>query len=112
MLTSSGSWSPLSAKKVIQQILPSRTLLLKALIKSGAEKYEDKEDECKGDKGFNLYYQCWLPSNEPSAILLSVHSQASATTGAYFLDLLESRIPFPVKVFKIDTLPAKAWRAG
>ncbi len=34
------------------------------------------EDEFKGYKNLNLYYQCWLPSSEPRAVLLVVHGLA------------------------------------
>jgi putative transposase len=34
--------------------------------------------------------------------VLSVHSRATAATGAYFLDVLESRMPFPVKAIQVD----------
>ena len=34
--------------------------------------------------------------------VLSVHSRATATTGAHFLDALESRMPFPVKAIQVD----------
>jgi len=34
--------------------------------------------------------------------VLSVHSRATATTGAHFLDVLESRMPFPVKAIQVD----------
>ncbi|MFC1989837.1 hypothetical protein ACFLVW_04685 [Chloroflexota bacterium] len=34
--------------------------------------------------------------------VLSVHSRAIANTGAHFLDILESRMPFPVKAIKVD----------
>ena len=34
--------------------------------------------------------------------VLSVHSRATATTGARFLDVLESRMPFPVKAIQVD----------
>ncbi len=34
--------------------------------------------------------------------VLSVYSRATATTGAHFLDALESRMPFPVKAIQVD----------
>ncbi len=34
--------------------------------------------------------------------VLSVHSRATATTGAHFLDALENRMPFPVKAIQVD----------
>ena len=34
--------------------------------------------------------------------VLSVHSRATAATGAHFLDVLESRMPFPVKAIQVD----------
>ena len=34
--------------------------------------------------------------------MLSVHSRATATTGAHFLHSLKSRIPFPVKAIQVD----------
>lgn len=34
------------------------------------------EGKFEGYKNLNLYYQCWLPSNEPRAILLVVHGLA------------------------------------
>ena len=34
--------------------------------------------------------------------VLSVYSRATATTGAHFLDILESRMPFPVKAIQVD----------
>ncbi len=34
--------------------------------------------------------------------VVSVHSRATATTAAYFLDILESRMPFPVKAIQVD----------
>jgi len=34
--------------------------------------------------------------------VVSVHSRATATTAAHFLDTLESRMPFPVKAIQVD----------
>ena len=34
--------------------------------------------------------------------VVSVHSQANASTTAHFLDILESRMPFPVKAIQVD----------
>ena len=34
--------------------------------------------------------------------VVSVHSQASASTAAHFLDILEKRMPFPVRAIQVD----------
>ncbi len=34
--------------------------------------------------------------------VVSVHSRASASTAAHFLDTLESRMPFPVRAIQVD----------
>jgi len=34
--------------------------------------------------------------------VVSVHSRASASTAAYFLDTVESRMPFPVRAIQVD----------
>jgi transposase InsO family protein len=34
--------------------------------------------------------------------VLSVHSRATAATGAHFLDAIENRMPFPVKAIQVD----------
>jgi len=34
------------------------------------------EDDFRGQGGLNLYYQCWLPSQKPKAVLVLVHGLA------------------------------------
>ena len=40
------------------------------------DKLEHIESKFRGHRNLNLYYQCWLPSDEPRAILLVAHGLA------------------------------------
>jgi acylglycerol lipase len=59
-----------------------------------------KEGAFKGHKGVSLYYQCWLPSGEPRAILLLNHGLAEHS-GRY-KNLVNYFVPRGYAVFGFD----------
>ena len=61
-----------------------------------------KHVECKlkGYKNFNLYYQCWLPSNEPKAVLLVAHGLAEHS-GRY-INIVNHFVPKGYAVYGFD----------
>lgn len=58
------------------------------------------DDEFPGYQNLNLYYQCWLPSNKPRAILLVVHGLAEHS-GRY-LNLVNHFVPRSYAVYSFD----------
>ncbi len=58
------------------------------------------EGEFQGYKNVNLYYQCWLPSNEPKAALLVVHGLAEHS-GRY-TNLVNHFVPKGYAVYGFD----------
>jgi len=60
------------------------------------------EGKFKGYKNFNLYYQCWLPSNEPKAVLLVAHGLAEHS-GRY-INIVNHFVPKGYAVYGFDQL--------
>ena len=58
------------------------------------------EGEFKGHSNFNLYYQCWLPSNEPRAVMLVVHGLAEHS-GRY-TNLVNHFVPRDYAIYSFD----------
>ena len=58
------------------------------------------EGKFKGYKNFNLYYQCWLPSNEPRAVLLVAHGLAEHS-GRY-INIVNHFVPKGYAVYGFD----------
>ena len=58
------------------------------------------EGEFSGYKNLNLYYQCWLPSNDPRAVLLVVHGLAEHS-GRY-ANLVNHFLPKGYAVYGFD----------
>ncbi len=58
------------------------------------------EGKFKGYKNLNLYYQCWLPSNEPKAVLLVVHGLAEHS-GRY-INIVNHFVPKGYAVYGFD----------
>ncbi|GAH22492.1 unnamed protein product, partial [marine sediment metagenome] len=58
------------------------------------------EGKFKGYKNLNLYYQCWLPSNEPRAILLVAHGLAEHS-GRY-INIVNHFVPKGYAVYGLD----------
>ena len=54
----------------------------------------------KGAGNINIYYQCWLPKNEPKAILLVVHGLAEHS-GRY-INIANHFVPMGYAVYGID----------
>lgn len=61
---------------------------------------EHKEGTFKRQKNLNLYYQCWLPSGEPKAILLVVNGLAEHS-GRY-QNLVDYFVPKGYAVYSYD----------
>jgi acylglycerol lipase len=61
---------------------------------------EHLQGEIKGSRNFNLYYQGWLPTSEPKAILLIVHGLADHS-GRYN-NLVTHFIPQGYAVYGFD----------
>jgi acylglycerol lipase len=62
---------------------------------------EHVEGTFKGDKGLNLYYQCWLPDKKPRAVLLVVPGLAEHS-GRY-TNLVNHFVPRAYAVCSLDT---------
>jgi len=58
------------------------------------------EGEFPGYQNLNLYYQCWLPSNKPRALLLVAHGLAEHS-GRY-LNLVNHFVPQGYAVYSFD----------
>jgi len=58
------------------------------------------EGEFPGYQDLNLYYQCWLPSNKPRAILLVTHGLAEHS-GCY-LNLVNHFVPQGYAIYSFD----------
>ncbi len=58
------------------------------------------EGKFKGYKNLNLYYQCWLPSNEPKAVLLIAHGLAEHS-GRYN-NIVNHFVPKGYAVYGLD----------
>jgi len=58
------------------------------------------EGEFPGYQDLNLYYQCWLPSNKPRAILLVAHGLAEHS-GCY-LNLVNHFVPQGYAIYSFD----------
>ncbi len=58
------------------------------------------EGKFEGYKNLNLYYQCWLPANEPKAVLLVVHGLAEHS-GRY-MNLVNHFVPKGYAVYGFD----------
>ena len=58
------------------------------------------EGKFKGYKNLNLYYQCWLPSNEPKAVLLVAHGLAEHS-GRY-MNIVNHFVPKGYAVYGFD----------
>ena len=58
------------------------------------------EGKFKGYKNLNLYYQCWLPSNEPKAVLLVAHGLAEHS-GRY-INIVNHFVPKGYAVYGFD----------
>ncbi len=58
------------------------------------------EGKFEGYKNLNLYYQCWLPSNEPKAVLLVVHGLAEHS-GRY-INIVNHFVPKGYAVYGFD----------
>lgn len=58
------------------------------------------ECEFQGCKNFNLFYQCWLPTNEPRAVLLVVHGLADHS-GRY-ANLVNYFVPLGYAIYGFD----------
>ncbi len=59
-----------------------------------------KEGNFKGVDDFNLYYQCWLPEENPLAILLVAHGFAEHS-GRY-MNLVNYFVPKGYAVYALD----------
>jgi acylglycerol lipase len=59
-----------------------------------------KEGNFKGDKNFNIYYQCWLPENKAKAVLLIAHGFAEHS-GRY-LNVVNYFVPKGYAVYALD----------
>ena len=59
------------------------------------------EDTFKGDKGLNLFYQCWLPDKKPKAVLLVV--PGAAEHGGRYTNLVNYFVPKDYAVCALDT---------
>jgi len=62
---------------------------------------EHIEDTFKGDKGLNLFYQCWLPDKKPKAVLLVV--PGAAEHGGRYKNLVNYFVPKDYAVCALDT---------
>jgi len=58
------------------------------------------EGKFKGYKNLNLFYQCWLPSNEPKAVLLVAHGLAEHS-GRY-INIVNHFVPKGYVVYGFD----------
>lgn len=58
------------------------------------------EGKFKGYKNLDLYYQCWLPSDEPKAVLLVVHGLAEHS-GRY-INIVNHFVPKGYAVYGFD----------
>ena len=58
------------------------------------------EGKFEGYKNLNLYYQCWLPSNEPKAVLLVAHGLAEHS-GRY-INIVNHFVPKGYAVYGFD----------
>ena len=58
------------------------------------------EGKFKGHKNLELYYQCWLPSNEPEAVLLIAHGLAEHS-GRY-INIVNYFVPKGYAVYGFD----------
>jgi alpha-beta hydrolase superfamily lysophospholipase len=65
------------------------------------KKMERTEGTFKGDKGLNLFYQCWLPDKKPKAVLLVVPGLAEHS-GRY-TNLVNYFVPRAYAVCSLDT---------
>jgi len=65
------------------------------------KKMERTEGTFKGDKGLNLFYQCWLPDTKPKAVLLIVPGLAEHS-GRY-TNLVNYFVPRAYEVCSLDT---------
>ena len=61
---------------------------------------EHVEDEFEGYKNYGLYYQSWLPANEPKAVLLVVHGLAEHS-GRY-MNLVNHFVPKGYAIYGFD----------
>jgi len=59
------------------------------------------EDTFKGDKGLNLFYQCWLPDKKPKAVLLVV--PGAAEHGGRYKNLVNYFVPRDYAICALDT---------
>ena len=62
---------------------------------------EHIEDTFKGDKGLNLFYQCWLPDKKPKAVLLVV--PGAAEHGGRYKNLVNYFVPRDYAICALDT---------
>ena len=62
---------------------------------------ERTEGTFKGDKGLNLFYQCWLPNTNPKAVLLIVPGLAEHS-GRY-TNVVNYFVPKAYAVCGLDT---------
>jgi alpha-beta hydrolase superfamily lysophospholipase len=62
---------------------------------------EHIEDTFKGDKGLNLFYQCWLPDKKPKAVLLVI--PGAAEHGGRYTNLVNYFVPRDYAVCGLDT---------
>ena len=62
---------------------------------------EHIEDTFKGDKGLNLFYQCWLPDKKPKAVLLVI--PGAAEHGGRYKNLVNYFVPRDYAVCALDT---------
>ena len=58
------------------------------------------EGKFEGYRNLNLYYQCWLPSNEPKAVLLVAHGLAEHS-GRY-INIVNHFVPKGYAVYGLD----------
>jgi acylglycerol lipase len=56
----------------------------------------------KGIRGVNIYYQCWLPEDEPKAVLLIVHGLAEHS-GRY-INVVNHFVPLGYAVYGVDLI--------
>ncbi|MBL7226248.1 MAG: alpha/beta hydrolase [Desulfobacteraceae bacterium] len=59
-----------------------------------------QEGNFKGIRGLRIYYQCWLPENEPKAVLLIVHGLAEHS-GRY-MNVVNHFVPLGYAIYGID----------
>lgn len=59
------------------------------------------EDTFKGDKGLNLFYQCWLPDKKPKAVLLVI--PGAAEHGGRYKNLVNYFVPRDYAICALDT---------